>query len=207
MVAFAGNTGGLSVGIEPHQFFKAQPVKRAVERAERRYLRQAGGYTRRVAQTSIKKRGGARTPPREFKADGKTHTKAWVKWRAEKQHRPASAPGTPPFSHSRRRVNLRAAIRWGLTAGEQSALVGPYAHWRLTSKIWQLHEFGGTRRLWIFRGEHGTILFTHHRSRAGRRGKTTAESFTARYEPRPFMGPALRKATPRLPRMWKDSVR
>lgn len=204
-----GRGGGLQVTISGHQFFNATTLKSAVNKAEHRYLRHAGGYTTRTAKNLIKKKGAARKPPKEFKSDG-SRTKAWLKWRVEKQKRPASSAPLPPHTHSDDRVSLRRATQWGLSSGQQSVLIGPESFGPETTKIWNLHEFGGTRKLWLFRREHGVVLFTHHRSRYGRRGKTTAESFTARYEQRQFMGAprgALGKVTPQLPKLWQDSVR
>lgn len=210
MVAFAGMAGGgLNVGIKPHQFFNATTLKQAVNKAEYRYLRRAGGLTRRIARTGIKKKGGARKEPKEFRSDG-SRTKAWVKWRTEKQERPASMPGMPPHTHSERPVALRNAIRWGLSSGRQSSLVGPYANSPQTANIWKLHEFGGTRRLWVIRikgkgPDDKDMEFVSSWPSKGTRAIATP--VTARYEPRPFMGTALTKVTPQLPKLWKDSVR
>ena len=93
-----------------------------------------------------------------------------------------SSPGSPPSSHT---GLLKRFIWFGYEPARRSVVIGPA---RLTQKgrgeAPSLLEYGGTTRL-----EH--------------RGKRKR----AKVRPRPFMGPAFEKEEPKLPAMWKGSVR
>jgi len=93
-----------------------------------------------------------------------------------------SAPGDPPSSHT---GLLKRFIWFGYEPAKRSVVIGPA---RLTQKgrgeAPSLLEYGGTTRL-------------------ERRGKRKR----AKVRPRPFMGPAFEKEEPKLPAMWKGSIK
>ena len=97
-----------------------------------------------------------------------------------------SDPGQPPSSHS---GHLKRGILFGYDARRDSVVIGPMPFNAKNSQdALEMLEHGGTtwRRL-------GT-------RRNRRRVRAT-------YKPRPFMGPAMEKEKPKLPQMWRDSVR
>ena len=79
--------------------FDAPAVRKALDRAELTYLRRAGLTVRLTARRSIKKRGLARPEPKKLTPKGRV-SKAWLKWRKEVKSLPASAPGSPPHTHT-----------------------------------------------------------------------------------------------------------
>ena len=98
-----------------------------------------------------------------------------------KRKKPAP-PGEPPSSHV---GLLKKFIYFGFDPARQSVVIGPV---RLSQKgrgeAPHLLEYGGT----------GTV------QRKGKRRQ-------AKIRARPFMGPAFEKEQPKLPAMWRDSVR
>jgi len=93
-----------------------------------------------------------------------------------------SPPGTPPSSHV---GLLKKFIFFGYEPAKRSVVIGPV---RLSQKgrgeAPHLLEYGGT----------GTV------QRKGKRRRS-------RIRARPFMAPAAEKEHPKLPAMWRDSVR
>jgi len=93
-----------------------------------------------------------------------------------------SPPGTPPSSHT---GLLRKFIWFGYDPGRRRVVIGPA---RLSRKgrgeAPSLLEYGGSTMV----------------QRGGKRRR-------ARIRPRPFMGPAMANEQPKLPAMWRDSVR
>ena len=93
-----------------------------------------------------------------------------------------SPPGTPPSSHV---GLLKKFILFGYEPAKRSVVIGPV---RLSQKgrgeAPHLLEYGGT----------GTV------QRKGKRRR-------AKIRARPFMAPAAEKEHPKLPAMWRDSVR
>jgi hypothetical protein len=100
------------IAIGTSQFFDRDKVIRRLDRVEARVLNRTGAYARLAARKSIKRVGHARKEPKKFSKSGKK-TKAWVRWFREVLDRPASAPGTPPFTHT---GQLRRAIVYGYDA-------------------------------------------------------------------------------------------
>jgi len=93
-----------------------------------------------------------------------------------------SQPGNPPSSHS---GLLKKFIYFGYDTGRRAVVVGAMRFTRRgNGKAPELLEHGGTTTL------------------TDRRGKKKS----ADYNPRPFMGPAFEKESPKLPDMWRDSV-
>jgi len=99
-----------------------------------------------------------------------------------RKRKKTSQPGSPPSSHT---GLLKKFIFFGYEPAKRSVVIGPV---RLTQKgrgeAPSLLEYGGTTKV-----EH--------------RGKRKR----AKVRPRPFMGPAFEKEQPKLPAMWKGSVR
>ncbi|GIK17588.1 MAG: hypothetical protein BroJett003_25520 [Planctomycetota bacterium] len=95
-----------------------------------------------------------------------------------------SAPaGRPPHSHE---GSLRRLIYFGYDPASDSVVVGPVGFKRSTAP--NVLEFGGKTEV----------------SRR-RRGKVVRTRVTI--DQRPFMGPALEKERPQLPKRWGGSVR
>ncbi|HET6441924.1 MAG TPA: hypothetical protein VFH53_06055 [Phycisphaerae bacterium] len=99
-----------------------------------------------------------------------------------------SKPGKPPFSQT---GLLKKFIYFSYDASSRSVVVGPE---RIGGKgeAPELLEYGGWARRPV------------GRRRKGRTGRSMA---TVEYKARPFMGPALERDEPKLPDMWRDSVR
>lgn len=95
-----------------------------------------------------------------------------------------SPPGSPPYSHT---GLLRRWILFGYDRNSDSVVVGPT---RLNKPGDAPHvlEFGGTTT--VMRRQSGRI-----------------EKRRVRINRRPYIGPALEKEAPKLPRLWAGSVR
>jgi len=123
---------------------KLQQLKKKVRSGMVRSLGHAGGYLRRVARNSIRK----------------------------KRKRSDYAPeGKPPRTL---RGRLKAAIFYKVMPDKQSVIIGPA--FSVIDRVGRVHEKGGRYK-------------------------------KERFPRRPFMGPALEKTRPRLPKFWADSVR
>lgn len=96
----------------------------------------------------------------------------------------SAPPGKPPHSHT---GLLRRFIYFGYDRASDSVVVGPVGFSRSTAP--RVLEFGGKTEV----------------KRRRRRGKVVKTR--AVIAARPFMGPALEKERPRLPRHWAGSVR
>lgn len=95
--------------------------------------------------------------------------------RSMPKRKKSAAPGKPPSSHQ---GNLRKLIYFSYDPRSKSVVVGPTKF--NDGTVPHLMEFGGTAKV------------TH-------KGK----SQTAKYQPHPFMGPALTKEQANLPARWK----
>ena len=99
-----------------------------------------------------------------------------------------SAPGSPPSSHA---GLLRKFIFFGFDLLRRSVVIGPARLSRRgRGEAPSLLEHGGT----------GTV------AAAARKGKAASRK-RVRYRPRPYMGPALTREKPKLPAMWRGSVK
>lgn len=96
----------------------------------------------------------------------------------------SAPPGQPPHSHT---GLLKRFIFFGYDPSTESVVVGPARINRTTDAPHTL-EFGGTTTV-----------------ERGRKGKIRKRK--VRVAPRPFMGPALEKERPNLPKTWANSVR
>ena len=97
-----------------------------------------------------------------------------------RKRKSVSPPGRPPSSHT---GLLKKLIYFGYDRDRKSVVIGP-TPLNATVEAPPLLEYGG-------------------RARRKRRGK----AYTARYQARPFMGPAFEREQQKLPAMWRDSVR
>jgi hypothetical protein len=116
----------------------------------------------------------------------------------------AAPPGQPPHSHT---GLLKRFIFFGYDPSTESVVVGPAKLNRPTGAP-HILEFGG-----------GVVAKKPLLVPVGNTGRDRKGRFTARrlrripagtrlkYEPRPFMGPALEKERPNLPKTWANSVR
>jgi hypothetical protein len=96
-----------------------------------------------------------------------------------------SDPGEPPSSHT---GLLRRFILFGYDRDRRSVVIGPM---RLNQKVGDAPaalEYGGT----------STVVEGLRRRRRKRRIRIAA---------RPYMGPAFEQEKPKLPAMWRDSVK
>lgn len=98
-----------------------------------------------------------------------------------------SRPGEPPSSHH---GLLKRLLYFAWDPSTESIVIGPQPIARI---------MGGQVPGVL---EHGGVL--HHRRR--RRGGKIRR-YTAHYEPRPYMAPAIEKAIPRIPRYWRNAIR
>ena len=97
-----------------------------------------------------------------------------------RKRKSVSAPGSPPSSHS---GLLKRNIFFVYDRNRANVIIGPVL----------LGKGNNAPELL----EHGGVATRRKRKR---RVRTT-------YRPRPFMGPAFEREKPKLPQMWKDSVR
>ena len=97
----------------------------------------------------------------------------------------ASAPGQPPSSHT---GLLKRFIYFGYDPHQQSVVIGPTKINAQGQDIPHVLEYGGPSAV-VRR----------------RRGKRTSRTVTV--AARPFMHPALEKELPKMPAMWRDSVK
>lgn len=112
---------------------------------------------------------------------------AFIRQRARTSIRPrkgSAPPGSPPHSHE---GSLRRLILFGYDPRSDSVVVGPVGF--RGSVAPRALEFGGKT----------TVA---SRRRGGREARRTI-----RIAARPYMQPALEKERPKLPVLWRDSVR
>ncbi|MEW6249203.1 MAG: hypothetical protein AB1716_01025 [Planctomycetota bacterium] len=95
----------------------------------------------------------------------------------------SAPPGQPPHSHE---GSLRRLILFGYDPGNDSVVIGPVGFKRSTAP--NVLEFGGKTEV-----------------KRRRRGKVVKTRATI--QERPYMGPALEKERPKLPKRWAGSVK
>ncbi len=100
-----------------------------------------------------------------------------------------SKPGEPPRPHT---GDLVRFIFFAFDRENQSVVIGPTLLNR-GSGAPEILEYGGTA--------------TMMRRPRGAKNKTQRVPTRVRIEPRPFMGPARDKELPKLPGMWRDSIK
>lgn len=96
-----------------------------------------------------------------------------------RRRKAAAPPGSPPSSHT---GLLKKFIFFGYDPAARSVVIGPERLGRRgAGTVPSLLEHGG--------------------------GTTLEGGQPAHYRPRPFMGPAFEREQPKLPAMWRDSIR
>ena len=103
-----------------------------------------------------------------------------------------SDPGKPPSSHG---GELKRGIFFGYDPKRETVVIGPVPlHGRGYKDALEALEYGGTvrRHKWVY---------------PGGQGRARLKPYRARYRARPFMQPAFEQERPKLPAMWRDSVR
>jgi hypothetical protein len=116
---------------------------------------------------------------------------AFVRTRARtsmRKRRGTSPPGQPPFAHE---GSLRRMILFGYEPSRETVVVGPVGF--RSSDAPNVLEFGGRT----------TVVRRRRSSRSGQRVIKTRVRIAAR----PYMAPALDKERPKLPALWRNSVR
>jgi len=98
-------------------FFDRQVVVDKMDAESRKGLQRMGGFVRRTARSSIKRKGAARKPPKN--KDGA----AYQRWLAEQKSRPRSRPGDPVFQHSDHPIASPKNILFGWD-GHDSVVIG-----------------------------------------------------------------------------------
>ncbi len=190
-----------------HLFFDRAKVKRSMDRSTHQAMRQAAGSIRKIAQQSMR----------------------YVSPKSQVTSRPGESPRA-----RRPHPWVRKFLWFYYDPGRKTAVIGPVRLGRATGAPHNL-EFGGRvrgrnpRRHKRKMGRYGEVRIVRLTKSpvAGRDviySKLTSPTMVARanelnkqlYGPdrlsgrlaaRPFMGPALRKETPKLPRRWANSVR
>ena len=102
-----------------------------------------------------------------------------------RKRKKASEPGKPPSSHT---GLFKRFLLFAYDPGRKSVVIGPA---RLDRKV------GSAPRALEHGGRTQVV--------AKRRGRRVIRTTTIRA--RPFMGPAFEKEKPKLPAMWRDSIR
>lgn len=117
---------------------------------------------------------------------------AFIRQRARtgiRKRKGASPPGQPPRSHE---GSLRRLILFGFDRASDSVVVGS-ARLNRPGDAPNVLEFGGRT--------------TITRRRSKKNGRRVLESRRVRIAARPYMGPALTKELPNIPKAWTNSIR
>ena len=161
-------------------FFDRKKVIDAVDKATRRVLSRFGAYVRQAARTSIKKR------------------------------KQPSPPGRPPAGHT---GLLRRFIFFAFEPQRRDVVIGPARLHQVSftrsgrpvrGTVPEVLEYGGRVRLLVGKRYDGSWARVDLRRR--RRYRQT-RMMSVRIAARPYMRPALARELPRLPGMWKDSIK
>lgn len=117
---------------------------------------------------------------------------AFIRQRARtsmRRRRGPAPPGSPPHAHE---GSLRRLILFGFDPSSDSVVVGPV----------RLNKPGDAPNVLEFGGRA-----TVERRRTRKGGRRVVERRRVRIAARPYMGPALRKELPNIPKPWAGSVR
>lgn len=107
---------GLEVTIKDY-FFDREAVQDLLDEEGRSELNRMGARIRKVARSSIKRKGRARKPPKNV--DGR----AYQRWLDEQKNKPRSAPGEPVFQHTDH-PSINPKNIWYAFDGSDSVVVG-----------------------------------------------------------------------------------
>lgn len=103
------------------------------------------------------------------------------------RRRKGSAPsGRPPYSHAKGNASLKT-ILFAYDPAEHAVIIGP-AGFRKPGSVPKVTELGG-RGIVVSRRKRGAPVVR-----------------SVNFDPHPFMGPALKKESPKLPAMWRDAI-
>lgn len=165
------------IRVKTSQFFSAARVLKRLDDATLRVLRYAGGYVRKVARNSIKR-------------------KPYDKY---------SSPGSPPFSHEgslKDRLFFGLDGERSVVIGPD-ATFGSMQR----PGVPELLEFGGTvpGRGQLIATDSGTTRDEKGRFVSGKRFVKADRPI--RYAARPYMGPALEKGSEKFPDLFAGQVR
>lgn len=161
-------------------FFDAKKVLDKVDAATRRAMSKAGAYVRTAARSSMRRR------------------------------KKASAPGQPPSVHKGQLKNL---LFFSYDQRTKSVVIGPVKFAR--GEAPNLEEFGGSatraRRVIAPRRKADPAQAAAFRRRPRTqnpiRTSVPTTNYSAKYPPRPFMGPALAKEAPKFSGLWANAVK
>jgi len=145
-------------------------------------MKRAGLMVRRIARGSIRRRSASKPKAKRKPSPGGQAPRSWVDSK------------TPP---------MKMIFNQALSMADLAQIVGMVGFGGQGTPVPQLHEEGGTVRRRVF------MLGAQRRTKKGRFGKRVSVPVfkTVHYEPRPFMNPALQKAAPKLPFLWRNSIR
>lgn len=107
---------GLEITIKDY-FFDRELVQELLDKEGRDELNRMGARIRKVARSSIKRKGKARKPPKNV--DGR----AYQRWLEEQKNKPRSAPGQPVFQHTDH-PSINPKNIWYAFDGADSVVVG-----------------------------------------------------------------------------------
>lgn len=123
-----------------------------------------------------------------------------------RKRKKVSPPGFPPSSHE---GSLKRLIFFSYDKEKKSVVIGPVPFGAKGGQVPELLEYGGTRRI-----PKGTLVVVDAgvgRGKGGRfiSGKQFVESDgrTVKYEPRSFMGPALKQEAPKFAGLWANAIK
>lgn len=179
-------------------FFDRAAVIQQVDKDTLRFLRNAGGYGRKVARSSMKRKGKARKQPKNMNG------RAGQKWQQEVTEQPSSPPGTPPFVHSDDENRSLKKILFAFQSSNKGVVVGPVLLQTArqfaigAQPVPELLEKGGSQKVQekMIGGRRWVPL--RGRYRPGQPTRTR----TAKYSARPFMAPAQQKTKAKFPQLW-----
>lgn len=181
-------------------FFDRMQVIARIDKDRLRFLRNAGGFARKTARTSMKRKGKARPAPKN------QNGRAYQRWLEEIQNQPASQPGSPPYVHSDSPVQTLKNILFAFDTSSGGVVVGPVGLGR--SLVPSLHERGGTAAIpekqVVF--PNGGRKWVPIGKRGARPGQATRKRL-AKYPARPFMKPAMQKTQSKFKSLWFTNAR
>jgi phage gpG-like protein len=194
------------LGVKMAITFDSAQVRYATDKARQRVLKRQGAYTYKVARSKIRRRkkpSAPGSPPNtqtgalkraiKFAADDKTATVGPTKTAIGYIGQLHEFGGTRPYlpEKKRRRNNWKIQIG-GHGPIETSPL--RFAKIKTPKQLRRAINAG----MAVAPKEMEVIMMEQ---------QSIASGHMARYPARPFMGPALRDASPHLAAFWKDSIR
>ena len=163
-------------------FFDKPGVMNRVDRGKMRVLSRFGAFVRKSAIWSIRTR------------------------------KKSSDPGQPPSSHT---GTLKRFIYFAYEPSRDSVVIGPMKTNQVffdgdgqpvTGTVPEVLEYGGRIRVAEMQLSDGLWRRIDLRSRRRATGRPKRLR-TVQIKARPYMGPAFRKEQPKLPAMWRNSVK